>query len=340
MKKKALILIVLILAGLFVYYHIHSRQEKKDTGILTIYGNVDIREVNLSFRVPGLVKEMNLEEGNNTKKGQIIAYLDRNQYIDQLNESNAQVNAQKAQLDKLLAGTRNEEIAQAKALVQEREAALSNAEDIFNRNSKSYKSGIVSQQEYINSVKQKDEAQARLSYSREALIQALNGPRIQDIQAARASLKASQARSSSLQKTISYTTLSAPSNGTVLTRIKEPGTYVNAGESIYTLALNSPKWIQAYVDEIDLGKIHSGMKTQITSDSFPNKIYSGYIGFISPTAEFTPKSVETPELRSSLVYRLRIIVKDPQNQLRQGMPVTVGIKIGPNKDAKAAGKNR
>ena len=287
-----------------------------------------------------LVKIMKLEEGDIAKKGQIIAYIDKNQYTDQLNEANAEQNVQKANLDKLLAGTRAEEIAQAKALVQEREATLLNAKDFLEKNEKGYKAGVVSQQEYDNSVKQRDEAAARLSSSREALVEALNGPRMEDVQAAKASLKAAQAKSSSLQKTISYTTLNAPSDGAILTRIKEPGAYVNAGEPVYTLAINSPKWIQTYVDETDLGKVRPGMKAQITSDSFTNKTYSGYIGFISPTAEFTPKSVETPELRASLVYRLRVIVKDPENELRQGMPVTVKLKIGSNENDKTSGKNK
>lgn len=340
MKKKILILIIFILAGLAIYYYIQIKQGKKETGVLTIYGNVDIREVNLSFRIPGLIKIMKLEEGELAKKGKVIAYIDENQYIDQLNEANSQVNMQMAELDKLLAGTRYEEIAQAKALLQEREATLLNTEQLLDKNKQGYEAGVVSQQEYDNSAKQRDEASARLSSAKEALLESLNGPRIEDINAARASLKAAQAKSSSLQKTISYTTLFAPSDGVILTRIKEPGAYVNAGEPVYTLAINSPKWVQTYVDEADLGKIRSGMKAQITSDSYTNKTYSGYIGFISPIAEFTPKSVETPELRASLVYRLRLIVKDSENQLRQGMPVTVKIKIGSNKNDKTDNKNK
>jgi len=344
MKKKLIVLLILFLFGYFAYSYMQSKGEKKNDSILTIYGNVDIREVNLSFRVSGLIQAMKLEEGDSVHKGQIIAYLDKNQYTDQLNEANAQVNVQKAQLNKLHAGTRSEEIAQAKAIVKEREATLLNANSILNRNEKLCKVGAISLQEYENSIKQRDEAAARLASSREALLEALNGPRIEDIQAAEASLTALQSKSAGLKKTISYTALLSPSDGTVLTRIKEPGAYVSAGEPVYTLTINSPKWIQAYVDEKNLGKISPGMTAQITSDSYPNKIYSGYIGFISPTAEFTPKSVETPELRTSLVYRLRIIVKDPENRLRQGIPVTVklnaGLNVGLNNNAKTTHKNK
>ena len=103
---------------------------------------------------------------------------------------------------------------------------------------------------------------------------------------------------------------------------------------VYTMALLDPVWVRTYAPEPDLGKIHPGMKAQIFTDSFPGRAYDGWIGFISPVAEFTPKTVETPELRTSLVYRLRVYVHNPDNSLRQGMPVTIRLKLE-NEDRKA-----
>jgi HlyD family secretion protein len=326
MKKKIIFLIVLIIA-VFIFFLWENNSKNKNKNYITLYGNVDIREVNLSFRISGLIKTMKPEEGEAVSKGEAIAFIDRSQYEDQLQQAIATSNAQNATLNELLAGTRPEEVAQAQSVVAEREASLANAEQIFERNRRGFQAGVSTRQDYESSLQQRDEAAARLQSARESLREALNGPRPEEIEAARANLKASQAQIANLQKTVSYSTLTAPSDGVILTRIKEPGAYVNAGEPVYSLALSSPKWVQTYAGETELGKLRPGMSAEITNDTFPDKIYYGKIGFISPTAEFTPKSVETPELRTSLVYRVRLVVKDPKNELRQGMPVTVRFKV-------------
>ena len=114
----------------------------------------------------------------------------------------------------------------------------------------------------------------------------------------------------------------------ILTRIQEPGAIVAEGAPVYTLSLTAPVWVRTYVAEPDLGRIHPGMPAAVTTDSAPDKVYAGQIGFISPVAEFTPKTVETTSLRTDLVYRLRVIVDNPDNGLRQGMPVTVTLRTG------------
>jgi HlyD family secretion protein len=105
---------------------------------------------------------------------------------------------------------------------------------------------------------------------------------------------------------------------------------------VFTVALNDPVWARAYVSETDLGKVFPGMRGEILTDSFPGKSYEGWVGFISPTAEFTPKQVETTELRSKLVYRLRVLVCNPQNELRLGMPVTVTLRLDQDRTTAAA----
>jgi HlyD family secretion protein len=96
---------------------------------------------------------------------------------------------------------------------------------------------------------------------------------------------------------------------------------------VYTLALTDPLWVRAYVQEKDLGKVKSGMRAEVATDSYPGKRYQGWIGYISPSAEFTPKSVETTEVRSNLVYQVRVFVCNPQNELRLGMPATVTMPL-------------
>ncbi len=126
---------------------------------------------------------------------------------------------------------------------------------------------------------------------------------------------------------LSYTEAFAPTDGVILTRIREPGTVVKAADSVYTLSVSSPVWIRAYVDEPDLGLVYSGMPAEIYTDIDGGSVYSGKVGFISPVAEFTPKTVETTKLRTDLVYRLRIYADNPDRGLVQGMPVTVKLKL-------------
>ena len=122
--------------------------------------------------------------------------------------------------------------------------------------------------------------------------------------------------------------LTAPSDGVILTRAQEAGAILQAGSAVFTLSLVNPVWVRAYVHEPDLGCIHPGMKVEIRTDSHRDKLYTGQIGYISPRAEFTPKTVETTELRTALVYRLRIVVANSDEGLRQGMPVTITIPGG------------
>jgi HlyD family secretion protein len=120
------------------------------------------------------------------------------------------------------------------------------------------------------------------------------------------------------------TVLTAPSAGIILTRAVEPGTMLSAGSTVLTLSLTDPVWVRAYVDEPDLGKVAPGTKVSVYTDA-RKEPYPGTVGFVSPTSEFTPKNVETTDLRTALVYRLRIVIDRPDSQLRQGMPVTVRI---------------
>jgi HlyD family secretion protein len=122
--------------------------------------------------------------------------------------------------------------------------------------------------------------------------------------------------------------LLAPNAGVVLSRVREKGAIVNAGETVFVVSLTTPVWVRSYVSEPDLGRIKPGMPVVLRSDTPNSQPVSGKIGFIASTAEFTPKTVETRELRTALVYRIRIVADDPDNRLRQGMPMTVTIDAG------------
>lgn len=122
--------------------------------------------------------------------------------------------------------------------------------------------------------------------------------------------------------------LYAPVSGVIRERVVEPGDFVTPQSPVLTLALTNPVWVRTYLPETRLGVVKSGTVAEIRTDSYPDKVYEGWVGSISPTAEFTPKSVETPELRSRLVYQVRVYACNPNNELRLGMPATVTLRTG------------
>jgi HlyD family secretion protein len=293
---------------------------------VTLYGNVDIREVQLAFRQAGRLVSMDYDEGDRVKAGDVMARLDAGPYEDAAAAAEAEVRQASATLDKLRAGNRPEEIAQAEAEVSRAEATLKNAERSLQRQQKLAASGFASQSVLDDARAARDEAAASLAAAKEALALQLAGSRAEDIAGAEARLAAAKAALAQARTALSDTTLRSPSDAVVLARVVEPGSIVGVGAPVYSLSLRDPLYVRAYVSEPQLGQVAPGTKVEIRTDS-SDKVYQGQIGFVSPRAEFTPKSVETTELRTDLVYRLRIVVEDADDGLRQGMPVTVTLDL-------------
>jgi HlyD family secretion protein len=232
-------------------------------------------------------------------------------------------------LARLLAGTRGEDIQKIKAEVAAARTEAENAQNTLKRYEALAQTETISKQEVDNVRTTAAVAAERLRSAENSLTLAVKGPRIEDIEEARAQLSAAKAQLATAEKSLSEAKLYAPDNGVIMNRILEPGDLASPQIPVVTLALSDPVWVRAYVVETDLGRIREGMEAQITTDSHPDKTYVGWVGFISPTAEFTPKSVETAELRSQLVYQVRIMVKNPTGELRLGMPATVTIPLKP-----------
>lgn len=325
MKKKLLVLLVLIalIVGGACYWDSRRKPEAEDS--LTLFGNVDIRKVDLGFRVGGKLAEVAFEEGERVQSGQIVARLDNIPYRDELNLALARQEQAAATLAKLEAGTRPQEIVQAEALVRERRATVNNLEIEYLRMKTLVESGAVARQLFDNADAALKEARARMATAQEGLKLAREGFRGEDVDAARADLRAAQASSASARTRLEDAVCQAPTDGVILTRVEEPGAIVAAGQTVLTLSLDTPVWVRAYVEEPNLGHLHPGMAAQVFTDSRPDRPYAGHVGYISPEAEFTPKTVQTEELRTRLVYQVRVIADNPDHGLRQGMPVTVKL---------------
>lgn len=274
--KRVIILIVIVCLivglGVGLYFYFHKQGEE---GVLTLYGNVDVREVDISFRVAGQVEELYYEEGDLVPKGKLMAKLDMTPYSSQVEEANANLESIKAN--------------------------LINAEVLLKRREELIGAGGVSTENLDDAFANRNSLLANYQAAEAALAVALDN--------------------------LSYTEAYAPSEGIILTRIREPGTVVNPTDPVYTLSITNPVWVRAYVNEPDLGKVCFGMEADVYTDTKGAPVFKGKVGFISPVAEFTPKTVQTTQLRTDLVYRLRIYIENPGKLrlLKQGMPVTVKL---------------
>lgn len=270
-KKKRIIAVViaiaLIILGGWYYYEKYHAQNND----IVLYGNVDIRDVQLSFRVNGRIQKMNVDEGDKVKKGDVIAQLDADPYVSKLKEAQGNIKALQADLTTAERGRTNyKTLYEKKAGTKERYDRAVDEVDLLN-----------------------------------------------------AKIETAKATEQLAQINLEDTKLVAPSDGIILTRVQEPGAIVAVGQAVYDMAVENPIWARAYVSETNLGRVYPGMKAIITTDS--GHTYNGHIGFISPQAEFTPKTVETSQLRTDLVYRLRVVIDESQPGIQQGMPVTIKL---------------
>jgi HlyD family secretion protein len=356
---------------------------------LALYGNIDLRQVQLAFNNNERISAVLVQEGDRVQRGQVLARLDpsrlqpqvaqaqaqvaaqrevvekmhRGNRPEEIAEAKEQVAAQRALVEKLHNGSRPEEIAQARANVVAAQAEVDKARLHYQR-LKSLSAVRLPDQSQVQAVSQEDlddakaafdeaearltvnqkalelalagprreeiaEGEARLAMNRKALELAIAGPRKEDTAQAEAQLRANEAQLAFLKQQLADTQLMAPADAVVRTRLLEPGEMSSPQRPVFSLAIIDPKWVRAYVSETDLGKVHPGMAAHVAVDSFPNRHFEGWIGFISPVAEFTPKPVQSEELRTGLVYEVRVFVKDPSDELRLGMPATVTFAPDP-----------
>lgn len=336
MSRKPLLLIPLLAAAAAAWYY-WQRPVAEDVPDkrLTLYGNVEIREAQLAFNGSEHLADILVEEGDRVTDGQPLARLDTELLNRILEQAEAQVNARQAQLDKLLAGSRVEEIAAAKAKVAAARARARAARDTSKRLQSLMKRKLTSAEEVEVARANADAAGADLEAARQNLKLLQAGARTEDIAAARAELVAAKASRELAAQHLADAVLKAPHDGIVRDRLAEPGEFVTPQTPVLSLAFTSPVWVRGYLPETALGRVHPGMPATIHTDSYPDKSYPGWVGFISPTAEFTPKSVETADLRTRLVYEVRINACNPDGELRLGMPATVVLNLDAQPDEAA-----
>lgn len=327
--RKALIALLFAVALAAGGWWWWSSRDAGDAGTLVLHGNVDIRQVSLAFDGSGRIIELGAEEGDNVAAGQIIGRLDTRTLELQARQAEAQVDVQRQALLRLRNGSRPEEIAQVRAQLASAEAAATLAESDLARTTRlRASSGVVSEQAVEQARSAAAAAKASVEQLTAALALAEAGPREEEIAGAEAQLAAAEANLALLRHQIEQGTLRSPVDAIVRSRLLEPGDIASAQRPIFALTLTQPKWVRVYVSEPDLGKVRPGMAANVYTDSDPDRPVAGKVGYISSVAEFTPRAVQTEELRTSLVYEVRVIVEDAENALRLGQPATVRLAVG------------
>jgi HlyD family secretion protein len=272
-KRLIVILAVALLlgGGWYIYQTFFAHRAQN----LELHGNVDIRQVNLGFRVSGRIQEMRFEEGDVVHTGDVIASLDPGPNQDQVNLAKAQLASAEANFDKLQNGNRAEEIEQARAQLELNKANLTNAELVYKRQSDLAKTSVISKQDYDNAVATRDINRAQVASAGASYGLMRAGFRAEDIAAGRAQVDNARANLENAERNLSDCNLLAPSDGTIITRALEPGAIVAAGTTAYSLCLFSPVWIRAFIDEKNLGRIYPGMRARVYTDTNPGKPYDG-----------------------------------------------------------------
>jgi HlyD family secretion protein len=336
LKKRIIVIVFIILfitVGLLVYIGQKNNREKG----LFYSGTIETTQANLSFQVPGRVVKVNVQEGQPVTKNQIIAELDRAEFESRYVQARA--NLDRAQKSKQQLGTVLDinrktlpsEVARAKANVKSAQDIMKDAEKNNQRFEDLFRKGVATEKERDSVKLAYDVAKSRLAES-ESVLKLAEG-NLTKIEAVRQDIEVSSAQINSINASLNqasiqlaYTQLKSPIDGIITSRNIEPGETVNSGREVITVSDLSRVDLKIFVDETEIGKVIPGQKVDVKVDTFPGKIYTGVVSFISPEGEFTPKIIQTKKERVKLVYLVKVSIANPNFELKSGMPADAWLR--------------
>jgi len=327
MKKKLIIAaVVLAIAGVAAFVLL-DRMNHEDEGALVVSGNVEATEVDIGFRMPGRVEALMADEGDIVVKGSKLASIDSRQAASEVARARANLREARVRLEELKSGSRPQELKQADAEVDFAGAELAKAKKDFERSEMLYSNGAIAAAQHDAYARAFDTGKARYDAALQKRSLVAEGPRNEDIRAAGFRVEQAEAALQGSLAALEDASVYSPIDGVVLSRNSEVGETVAAGSPVYTIGdLESP-WIKVYVREASLGMVKLGQKAEITTDSYPGKVYDGTVSRISSEAEFTPRNVQTLEERVKLVFGVEVRVSNLDGELKPGMPADVRILI-------------
>jgi HlyD family secretion protein len=325
-RRKAMwagVIVLIAVAGTMAYFRFRGGEAE---GAVRVSGNIEVTDVDVSFRIPGRVQERLVGEGMMVTRGQLVARLDIEDLEGEVRLKEAERRAAEAALRDLLAGSRPQEIGAARATVARADAEAVRLVRDDERAAALYSRGVIAAREYEAAKAASEVARARVKEAREALLLVEEGPRKETIELARARLEQAGEALKLAKVRLGYGSVTAPLSGVVLSENVEAGDYVAPGTPVVTVGDLSNVWLRAYIEETDLGRVKIGQPVTVTTDTYPGKKYTGRVSFIAPQAEFTPKSVQTQKERVKLVYRIKVDIPNPAMELKPGMPADAVIR--------------
>ncbi len=329
MKKRIipLLILVIVVASIIVLYT-RWTGHKPPANLLLISGNIEAHESLVGFKVQGRLDELLVEEGQSVHQGDLVARLDRKDYLQQVSVDEAVLRSREAELDLALAGSRTQEIKAAEQSVLDAQADVELKKVEFQRNQALYeRNAAVSAEARDVAATNLKRSQAAYERNKQTYDQLLEGTRKEQIAINRANVETARQNLTLSRIRLEYTSLSAPKTGVVTVRQAELGEVMQPGTPVVTIADVDHLWLRGYVSETDVGRVHWGQPATVRTDTFPGKTYKGRVSFISSVAEFTPKSVETHKERVTLVYRIKIDLENPNHELKPGMPADAEIDL-------------
>lgn len=329
MKRVIPVLIVAVaaLGALGFYFFPRLTRKPPPQNKLVLSGNIEAHESLISFKVQGRIIALPVEEGQQVEQNALLARLEDADRLQRVRVDEANVGVRQSDLALTLAGTREQEIRALQQSVIDAQADLEQKKIDCDRAQRLFAKDELAAQDRDQAATALKRAQASYQAATERYNEAQEGSRKEEIAIARAGLKQAQANLGLSRVDLGYTVLRAPASGVVTVRQAELGEVVSPGTPVVTLADLDHIWLRAYIAETDLGRIRFGQPVTVTTDTYPGKQYPGRVSFISPVAEFTPRSVQTYKERVTLVFRIKIDIENPGHELKPGMPADAQIDL-------------
>ena len=325
MKKGPIIGVVILVIAAATGVLVHYLRDRGQDGTILLSGNVEITEANIGFKISGRILDLLADEGQKVRKGDILARMDTAELGSVVAQYRASLAEAGARLSELKAGSRHQEVEQAKSSVNLQDAELAKAGKDFARAELLFRNGAIPASQFDAAKTALETRQALHRSAQEQLSLVGEGARKEEITIAAHKVEQATAALRVAEEKLRDTTIYSPMEGVVLKKNVEAGETVSQGVPVFTVGDLARPWIKVYVKESMLGLVKLGQKVVVTTDSYPGKTYEGTITFISPEAEFTPKTIQTKEERVKLVFGIKVSLTNVNEELKPGMPADVRI---------------
>lgn len=314
-----------VAVGAGAYQYNLSNQAPKTS--VNLSGTVEARIFDIGFAYPGRIVDLAVDEGDAVSAGQVVGRLDDSDLAAEEARAAASIATAAAVVDEVSAGARSQEIASARDLLVAADARVAEADLNLDRLRKLHEYGAVARADVDVAERNQRVLRAEQSRAREQLSLVRSGPRIETIRTTQARLaEALQSRQVISTRREKFALVS-PSNGMVLDRLAEPGEVVGAGMPVLRIADMNDVWVIAYLSSDLFGRVDFDRPVELTVPSLPGRALAGRVFYIGDEAEFTPRTVQTPDERSRLVFRIKVKVEDPDGLLRPGMPIDLKVAL-------------